>query len=218
MPRRFTIYPLLFAAAFLLMGCTGSTEIARSWKNPEYTAKPFRSLLVVAISKDAIARGTVEGDVVKELEAQNISARMGIELFPPLLFKETISKEAARQKVIESGADAVLLITPLSDQKTETYVPGAMVYTPSAGSVAMYGYWYDTWNMAYTQGAYISSRQVVLQSNLYRAADEALLWEARSEITDPSSLSKSARTYAKVLVAKMFSDGALAAPSGGKAN
>jgi hypothetical protein len=202
------LYTLLLTA-FIAGGCTGSSEITRSWKSPEYTAKPLKALLVIVISNDAIARGTVEGDVARELRAANIPAQMGIELFPPLLFKDKISKEDAKQKIIEAGADAVLLISLLSNEETETYVPGAMVYTPAPGTVAMYGYWYNSWNLAYTQGAYMSSREIVLQSNLYRPSDEALLWAARSSSTNPSSLSKFSRVYSSVLVGKMLSDGAL---------
>jgi hypothetical protein len=200
---------LLVTALIVLEGCTASTEITRSWKNPDYSAAPLKSLLVVAISKDAIARGNVEGSLVRELKASDVPARMGIELFPPLLFKEPISKEVAREKIRESGADAVLLITLISSEERETYVPGAMIYTPVAGSAYMYGFWYDSWNMSYSQGAYLKSKLVVVQSNLYRTSDEALLWEARSEATDPQSLEKASRIYAEVLVSKMFSDGAL---------
>jgi hypothetical protein len=199
----------LLTTALMAGGCTSSSEITRSWKSPEYTAKPLKSLLVIAISNDAIARGTVEGDVMKELRAADIPVQMGIELFPPLLFKDKISKEEAKKRIVESGADAVLLISVLSNEEKETYVPGAMVYTPGPGTVVMYGYWTDSWNLAYTQGAYTSTREIVLQSNLYRTADEALLWAARSTSTNPSSLSKFSRVYSSVLVGKMMSDGAL---------
>jgi hypothetical protein len=209
MTRKLRPFLFMITALFVLEGCTASTEITRSWRNPDYTATPLKSLLVVAISNDAIARGNVEGAIVRELKASDVPARMGIELFPPLLFKEPISKDVAKEKIRESGADAVLLITLISSEEKETYIPGAMVYTPAAGSVYMYGFWYDSWNMSYSQGAYLKEKFVVLQSNLYRTADEALLWEARSQATDPQSLEKASRIYAGVLVSTMFSDGAL---------
>lgn len=205
------LQPLLFmlTAVLVLEGCTASTEITRSWKNPDYSARPLKSLLVVAISKDAIARGNVEGAIVRELKSSDVPAQMGIEQFPPLLFNKPISKDVAKEKIRESGADAVLLITLISSEEKETYVPGAMIYTPAGGSAYMYGFWYDSWNMSYSQGAYLKTKLVVLQSNLYRTADEALIWEARSQATDPQSLEKASRIYAEVLVSKMFSDGAL---------
>jgi hypothetical protein len=206
-------FALFILPVFSLLSCTGSTEITQSWRNPDIQPVIFDKVLVIGMSDDAIARGNVEQAVVKELRAAGVTAQMGMEVFPPMLFKEKMDREKAKARIAGAGADAVLLLTLLDNRTTETYIPGAMVYTPSAGSMAMYGYWYDSWNVAYTQGYYMNSKEIVVQSNLYRTSDEALLWAGKSAATDPSSMSKFARLFSKVVVRQMITDGVFAARS-----
>lgn len=203
-------YALFVLPVCCLLSCSGSTEITQSWRNPDIEPVAFNNVLVIGMSDDAIARGNVEQAVVKELRGAGVAAQMGMEVFPPMLFKEKMDREKAKVRIAGAGADAVLLLTLLDSRTTETYIPGAMVYTPSAGSMAMYGYWYDSWNVAYTQGYYMNSKEIVVQSNLYRTSDEALLWAGKSKATDPSSMSKFARLYSRVIVRQMVSDGVFA--------
>jgi hypothetical protein len=201
------LIPLIWAT-----GCGSSTEFTKNWKDPAFKGQAFREILVVGMSSDNIARGNMEGSIVKAFSQYGIRGRMGMEVFPPLLFKEKLSKEEAKDRVKQSGADAVLLISLLDAKDTEWYVPGAVVYTPAPGSMAMYGYWSTSWNTIYTQGYYGSTREYVLQANLYTTADEKLIWSARSTTTDPSSLESFSKTYSGMIVERMVRDTTVIAP------
>lgn len=203
---------LLSLTAFLLAGCGSSTEFTKNWKDPEFKGEQFKEILVVGMSSDNIARGVMEGAFVKAFAQYDIRAKVGMEVFPPLLFKEKLSKEEAKERVHKSGADAVLLISLLDAKDTEWYVPGAVVYTPAPGAMSMYGYWYSSYNTIYTQGYYGSTREYVLQANLYRTADERLIWAARSTTTNPSSLESAAKVYSGMVVEKMVRDTTVVPP------
>lgn len=204
---------LAFIALFVATGCGSTTEFTKNWKDPGFKGRQFKEILVVGMSSDNIARGNMEGSIVKAFAQYDIPARMGMEVFPPLLFKEKLSKEEAKDRVRQSGADGVLLISLLDAKDTEWYVPGAVVYTPAPGSMAMYGYWSSSWNTIYTQGYYGNTKEYVLQANLYTTAEEKLIWAARSTTTDPSSLESFAKTYSGKIVERMVRDTTVVPPT-----
>jgi hypothetical protein len=203
---------ITLVAFFWATGCGSSTEFTKNWKDPDFRGERFKEILVVGMSSDNIARGVMEGAFVRAFGQYDIRARMGMEVFPPLLFKEKLSKEEAKERVHSSGADAVLLISLLDAKDTEWYVPGAVVYTPAPGSMSMYGYWYSSYNTIYTQGYYGSTKEYVLQSNLYRTEDERLIWAARSTTTNPSSLESAAKAYSGMVVERMVRDTTVVPP------
>jgi hypothetical protein len=58
-------------------------------------------------------------------------------------------------------------------------------------------------------GYYATDKTYFLETNLYDAATEKLVWSAQSETVNPGSIDKFVQDYPKKLIAQMVKDGLL---------
>jgi hypothetical protein len=197
----------------LLAACSSSTQITGSWKNP--AAKPaYNRIIVAALTTSVRARQTVENDLARELADNGIAVTKGFDVFPPSFTEsKEPDKDAMLKKIRGENVDAIMTIT-LVDKETETrYVPGSYGYTP----VTRYR-WYGRFSGYYTNwyptmispGYYEENRVYFIETNLYDADTEELIWSAQSETYNPSDLSSFSAEFASIVVARMREDGVLA--------
>ena len=66
----------LIAALVLLAGCASSRMVAQQ-SNPEYVGKPFKSVMVVAVTADEIVRRTYEDRIVALLDKRGLEGHPG---------------------------------------------------------------------------------------------------------------------------------------------
>jgi hypothetical protein len=204
------ILALAFAHA-----CTPSTQILASWKNPDWkgpdTDATKSDILVAALTRNMAAKITVERELTAELRNEGLDVTTSGDLFAPN-FTDDISKnkEAMLSRIRDNGNDAILTIT-LLDQQTETrYVPGTTTYAPTV-SYGFYGGFYSYYNyhypMVYDPGYYTQDKTYFLESNLYDAETEELLWSAQSKTYNPNNLDQFAQEFADITVARLKSEG-----------
>ena len=134
------------------------------------------------------------------------------DILPPFTGGATPTKEELFSKITESGADAILTVA-LIDKETETrYVPGNAAYAPMPrfGYYGSFWGYYNTWfPTLYSPGYYEEEKTYFIETNLYDASTEQLLWSGQSETYNPSSLEMFSREFSKVVVSKMADDGIL---------
>lgn len=199
----------------ILEACSPSTQILASWKNPDWKgpdAEATKSdILVAALTRNMAAKITVERELTAELKSQGLDVTTSGDLFAPN-FTDDISKnkEAMLGRIRDNGNDAILTIT-LLDQQTETrYVPGTTTYAPTV-SYGFYGGFYNYYNyhypMVYDPGYYTQDKTYFLESNLYDADTEELLWSAQSKSYNPNNLDQFAQEFADITVARLKSEG-----------
>ncbi len=194
---------------FVAVSCAPSTKITASWKNP--AAEGMKdNILVAAMTQNMAAKITVEREMVGALKGADVGVTAAAELFAPNFTQDVgKNKEAMLKKIRENGNDGILTIT-LLDQQTETrYVPGSTAYSPMV-SYGYYGGFHSYYNyrypMVYDPGYYTEDKTFFLESNLYDAETEELLWSAQSKTYNPSNLDAFARDFAAITVAKLKSE------------
>ena len=201
---------LFLVSLWILTACSPSTEITASWKNPDNREKKA-NILIAALTHDMAAKATVERELETALKKTKLDVTKSATLFAPN-FTDNISKDKAvlLSKIRENGNDAILTIT-LLDQQTDTrYVPGSATYAPTVrygfygGFYSYYNYYYPT---VYDPGYYTQDKTYFLESNLYDADTEALLWSAQSQTYNPTNLDQFAEEFAKITVARLKSEG-----------
>jgi hypothetical protein len=212
-PRSILRIAAVFAGCCLLVGCGSSSRITGSWKSPDAGTGPYRKILVAALTGDAVARQTVENDLVGQLQRKGIQATRSIDVFPPTF---TSGKLPPREEVIErirqTGHDAVLTASLLDSDTDTRYVPGTIGYAPvrvHAYYTNFYGYYSHFYPQVYTPGYYVSTETYFLETNLYDVASEKLRWSAQSQTVDPSSLTRFSRGFAKLTLSRLNRDGIL---------
>lgn len=203
-----TITALCFA------GCSPSTQITGSWKNTDsQLSGSLNTILVTALTGRTTARQAVENDIAAALEKKGYKTIKSMDVMPPTFTSsETPNREELLSKIDDTGADAILTVA-LIDEETETrYVPGSVSYAPFPrfGYYGTFWGYYNTWYPTlYDPGYYEEDKVYFIETNLYDAETEQLLWSAQSETYNPKSLPDFADEFADVVVTRLERDAVL---------
>jgi hypothetical protein len=174
-------------AAVLLAGCASSTtQLTNTWKDPAAAGTRFKKVLTVCACKDDGTRRTVEDRLAAAIKGSEPS-------YSVLSDEQLGSKERTTAALKEGGFDGVVMLRLVSVDKSQTYVPG-QAYVVPVGYRSMYGGWgyggYAAYGAVYDPG-YVREDQVVnFDTNIYRVADEKLLWASRSQTDNPKSVNE----------------------------
>lgn len=196
--------------AFLMVACS-STKITSLWKDQSYQG-PSRKIMVVGVAKKPGNRRVFEDEFVKRIREEGADAIASYTVIPD---QKQGSHQLIAAKVKELNADAVL-ITRFGDRKTvKTYVPGTLTHSPSP---FYYGAWrdhypayYGTWpdyygygsRMMYTPGYVDEDEYALMETNLYAADDNRLVWSASSETEIKGSDQKMIQSFIGAMVKSM---------------
>lgn len=207
--------PLLSFLAFFMMGavlysCAPATQVTSSWKSPEATAKTYNNVVVAAMTDNVQARQVIEQKLQNQLQQRGIKATKSIDLFPPTAAnRQGDDPDMMLERIQGDGYDGILTVA-LLDEETETrYVPGTAGYAPTT----RFG-WYGSFRGYYTYyrptlyqpGYYTENKVYFLESNLYDAASENLVWSAQSKSYDPATLESFSGNFAETTVQQLAKD------------
>lgn len=209
------IRPILFISIITLFSCSSTnTMITGTWRNPDLSqGKPYESIMVTALTDNVNAKSIVENDLAAKLSEQGKEVSKSMDVFPPNFSDEMNDKEKILGRIRNNGTDAIITIS-LIDKDTETrYIPGNYAYNP----VPAFGYYgrfwgyYSHWypRMFAEPGYYTEDKIYYLETNLYDANTEELLWSAQSETLNPEDLTAFSREFTERIVNEMNQDGIL---------
>jgi hypothetical protein len=201
------IITLLVGTALLIQGCQ-STNFTASWTTPDHTARNFKKLLIVGMSRNIPARTTVEDEVVYWMRLKKINAVSASDVLPVDRSQVPKEKEAIKKILDNEGFDGVLTVS-LMDVKRETrYVQGSNYYAPATFYGGYYGSFYsyypNMYSNVYQPGYYVNSQTIYLETNLFDVSSGDLIWSAQSDTQDKSEIDELANSYAKGLVSHVL--------------
>jgi hypothetical protein len=192
-----------------LFSCVTTTRITGSWANPKRATPAYSSIFVVAFTKNALAKSTVESDMATNLNHYGVATMKSIEEFP-LRLNDSIDTKALMTKVKEKQAEGILTISLIKKETDSRYLPGTCVYRPVYYYYGRlwdyYSYWYPC---VYSPGYYINNEIYFIEVNLYDAKSEELVWSAQSEIYNPIGLTSFSRDFSYKIVKQLRRDGLL---------
>ena len=195
------------------VACTPATEITGSWKNQQQPDKQFGSIMITALTRDLSARQTVEDNLSLALMENGIKALKSIEAMPPDFSDDKdVNKDELLAKARKAGADAILTVTLVNRETDSRYVPGSYRYAPVTryryyGRFSgYYTYWYPVMS---SPGYYVDDQVYFIETNLYDATTEDLVWSAQSKTYDPDGLTQFSEDFSKVVVTKLKKDGVI---------
>ncbi len=198
---------LALAGSLWLLGCTSTTSVLRSWRDPSYANGSLRKPLIVAIARPKI-RFQLEDELAYGLRSVGVDAIPSHELFP----ERQLTIEMVRERLTTTDRDS-MMVTHLVDVKVEKIdVPGdTEAYPLAAGDYPRYGNWgtYYTYvnGVVSSPGYTYESKKYVLQTNLYSLKDEKLVWTAMTESEEPASLEPAVRSFSEVVVNNLLKSG-----------
>jgi hypothetical protein len=177
MQRLFKCATFTVCASFLFFSCT-PTKIANTWKDDGYRGAPFSDFFVIGVAKQ-------ENKFVEKLQAAGVQAVASSSVMP---LDQKIEKEAILAAIEKLEIDAVLVTRLVSLKEKEIRSPS----TSEDGSRDDYqGRYYGDYSSAYgytrQPEQYTTSVRVGLETKLYDAETEKLIWSATSKTANPKS-------------------------------
>ncbi len=196
-----------------LSGCATSTSITGAWKSPAVGEEKITSVLVTALTSRTAARQQVENDLATALQGNGLKAIRSIDVMPPSFTDGgEPEREALMDHINETDADAILTVALIDEETESRYVPGNYGYEP----IPRFGYYGSFWGYytrwyptLYSPGYYEEDKVYFIETNLYDADSEELLWSAQSETVNPRDLINFSEDFAELVVNRMIKDGAI---------
>lgn len=190
-------------AVALLTAC-GTTQINAAWKDPAYQGRPNK-IMVVGVSKSQLKRRMFEDEFVRQLKVHGVQ---GIASYTVLPDRYQNNHEIIADGLVELGADTVLVTRLVSKKTVQVYVPGTPYIPPPYFATWQDYYLYGYQNMS-TPGYMAEDEYAVLETNLYEAGSNRLVWAASSETALGGSDRQLIRSYVSAMVDGMAAQGLL---------
>ena len=194
-----------------LAGCTASTKLVNSWKEPDTAPLSLKQgdlVIAMVMSKEETTRRTGEDLLGEELRQRGLRPIPSFTLIPT---DQVDDKEKAAAAIQDSGAVALVAMRPIAVNKQQTFVPPS--YTgpgPYGGWGPYYGY---GWGAAYSPGYVVTDTIVRVETLVFDLKQNKLIWAGQSETTNPDNLGQFMRDLVKAVGADMRKKGLIAEPA-----
>lgn len=180
----------LLIGLLLLAGCS-TTRLITSWKDDSYKSGQLKKPMIMAITEKRIVRSRLEDEIVQKLREEGVTAVQSYKAFPEL---NGLTVDMIKANLAESGLDSIL-VTRMIDTRQETgYVPGTTSYYANHGSFG--NYYSSSMAVVSTPGYSYDFKVYTLESNLYAARDEKLIWTGLSEADEANTVDTSLKDLA----------------------
>lgn len=175
-----------------------------TWQAEGFDAKNFNHVLVVAVSDNLSNRLIFESELVRGLEAKGVAAKASNKA----MGNGKPTKEKLVEYVKANKTDFVLVSRLVDIETNKNYVqPTATVY--STGGYYYPGF-YGHWNMMdntstiiTTEGYMDTTETTILETTIYDANKQNLVWAGKSATFEAGSVSEVARALAKLTLANI---------------
>lgn len=159
----------------LLTGCA-SSQIKAVWKDPSYSARP-QKVMVIAVLREPIYRRIIEDEFVLQFKLRGVDA---IASYTMLNDRDQDDQAAIEKMVKQYGADSVLVTRMVSKRTVRVYYPATVVYRPP-----YYRKWPKYINEGYEMigapGYSTKYEYAIMETNLYDEKNDTLVWAATTE-------------------------------------
>lgn len=202
MKRKPIVFLSLMAIALMMLSSCATTKLYNAWKDESYGG-PIKRVLIIGVAKRPYIKKWFEDEFVRQFKAKGVDAFAAYRVLPS---DKKLKKDKIRSKVKELNIDTVL-VTRLVDRRTvKTHVPADVIVVPSGPYMGahhyrnLHSYYGHGFDVITTPGYTIEEKFVMLESNIYDAKTEKIVWTVASEtlLGDPSN--RLIRSLVKILI------------------
>ena len=203
---------LSLVVILILSGCA-SSNVIDSWNEPNIDPVKFEKLAIIVMSPNLSTRTVAEYNIFDEFK-QKYKVIPTFDIFPFAgqineLTKDKSEEEIERviqEKIQQHNIDGLLIISVLSKEIAQRYVPGTSVsisvpdvaYSPVYAQ-PYYNYFSGVSATVFDSGYYTTYATYFIESNLYDINTGHLIYTAQSKIEDPQSIGKESTNLGKSL-------------------
>ena len=192
---------LFVVCLFIITSCaTSTTNLKNVWRDGDYSGKIKKVLVIGVIKRPAIQR-FFEIEMAQQLEVRGIEAIAGNLVLP---HDKAADKDLIVSTLKELDADGVLIARLISRKNVEQYIPGDVYggayYAPPAHYRGMHSYYSRSYGAVYSPGYMKRNEVVIVETNLYDAVSEQLVWSALSKTFVEGDSDKLIRSFVEVMI------------------
>ena len=192
----------LLIALALLASCAAS-RLQTQQVNPDYAGKPFKSVMVVAVTADELVRRPFEDRMVSMLGKRGVK---GIQGYSQIASRGKVQEAELRQAIAQSGVEGVLITRTIRVDKNSTTIPGASAVA-GVGWVGFYGYYDGVWSTVTTPAQQITGPTWTLtETRLFDANNGTLAWTGVVNSRESDDFNAALTQYIDVIFDAMVSD------------
>ncbi len=204
-------------ALVAVSACSTPTVVNNQWSDPQFSAKPIRSIVVFGITNDTTNRRVFEDAMVAQLAAKGVKATPSYQFAPG---PGPASQEAMKKAITEFGASGVLLTRIVNISQSVRVTPGTNFGAPGwgpgfgpgwggAGFGGFHGFYGGMWASSMNIPPSISiDENVGADTRLFEAKDFAVVWSASTTTTTGyTSTGNLIQGFATLIVGALAKDG-----------
>ena len=184
-----------------LTACSSSTQVVEQWADTEFNGK-LKNLLVISLNESADSRKVFENGFLLELSNRKIQAKVSYKLLPDY---ESLDKETVKAAIAGSSIDGVIVLRPVKVTKEDRHVQAQSAGTRYDEFYAYVGDYRPTYDSYTTQDTVVH-----LETNLYDAKTEKLVWSGQKKVTSETSEKKNVKNVIKAIVKNLEKQGMIA--------
>ncbi|MEM9290570.1 MAG: hypothetical protein AAGD01_02705 [Acidobacteriota bacterium] len=183
----------------VLTGCSSTTFVS-TWQSPDipFGALDGERVAVFFISDSETSRRATENALVRELDERGAEGLAGYTL---LTAEEAQDEEAARARLVEEEADAVLTLRVISEEERITETPDTWVQVPYYRSWGRY--WERSWYTVRQPGTTRTDTIVRVEILIYEMESGELIWASLSDTTNPDDIDSFVQELARAVDGEM---------------
>lgn len=190
----------LFSLAFLT-GCAGSRMLSQQ-ANPDYAGKPFKSVMVVAVTADEIVRRTFEDRIVALLAKRGVK---GIPAYTVITKRGRVQEAELREAVAGSNVEAVLVTRVIRVERSSGTIPAASL-TVGYGT-GFYGFYSGVWETVNVSAQTVTGPSWTLsEARLFDAKNGVPAWTGIVDSPESNNLDGALTQYINILFDAMVQD------------
>lgn len=211
---------ICFAIAVTLGACSTPTMVSSSWRKPNATANDFHNIFIAALTKEVSTKESVESGLQSLLQQKGLTVEKSVDVFPTTFSSQQgPQRELVMSQIQKTNADGILTIALLRRETESHWVQGSGYWNPGL----RYGYYnrfwsyYNNWYPTlYSPGYYDQTKVYYIETNLYNAKTEELIWTAQTKTYDPTNTESFLKGYVNAIYDRMVKDGLVTAAVAGR--
>lgn len=212
------------ALLFLTACTTTSTTISDTWKAPNFTGNSLNTILVLGVSDNESNRKMFEDSMVKAL---NTAGTHAVASYTVLSTSQKLSKTAITAAVKKQGYNGIIISRFVTVKSNSHYVKGDSYVVPN-GAYSMgypsgfydagyngfyrsgyYGYYQNSYSVVHEPDYMVTTKSIVLETNLYSVKSNMLIWSGRSTTVNPESASKVIPSVTTAISKELLKEGVI---------
>jgi hypothetical protein len=205
--RRVRALFLAVVALAFAAGCAPN-QLLQQHANPEYVGKPFKRVLVVAVTHENVLGRVFEDRMVALLGQRGIK---GVPAYAALGTSGAADEATLRAAIAATGADGMLITRTTSVDQSSVTSPGYTVTVGiGTGWGGFYNYYSGVWQTTYVppQTTVTGPTRTVSETRLFDAKTGTLAWSGMIGTTDRGGSDSAAlQQYVEIVFDAMARDG-----------